>query len=460
MPVGTAVDVDDMGVLAAEAGLVEVDTFEKLLVYAGLDATGELPSRVNPLAPEEAARVLTLLLQKPMTLGNFPPRMAAAHLLREVLEGGGLSREELLRRVEGFAGIAVLRPDGYLAWVRNGATQQKVAPVEWREDAFRAHQFELGRFYTGQGGVFRPVDARMRPVDGRALAEVYDDADVLNRTLDGAQEAFVELYHALGQFFTRPLDSLAALRHLPAGVVALIASSPEFWERFRYMTAGEQMKTIARLATHALVMWGTASSTTRALGGLSAGTEATVPVLSLSADGALTMGLLVVPVGQTGVIAVPVASAAAGLQAGPLLMTQAPREIPPGVREALGEGPEVDALHETGRAGAGMGERPRHHVLPREYRKWFEERGFTGEMDIDQFCVELEEAHHQAIHGGGNWRLGRIWPKEWNRMIMEALREAEITAGRMLKRDEIMKIVMENMGAYGIPANFLPWRGP
>ncbi len=77
----------------------------------------------------------------------------------------------------------------------------------------------------------------------------------------------------------------------------------------------------------------------------------------------------------------------------------------------------------TGRAGAGMAEPPQHHVLPREFREWFEKRGFTGEMSIDQFCVRMEQARHEAIHGGGNWRLGRIWPGEWNRMIMKALRE-------------------------------------
>ncbi len=297
VPVGTVVDVGDTGTVAAETGLLEVDAFEKLLVYAGLDPTRELPSRAGPLAARDAARVLTLLLEKPVTLGRFPPRMAAAYLLREVLEGGEVPREELLRRVERFDGVAVLRPDGYLAWARNGRTQQRVAPVEWREGAFRAHRFELGRFYSGRSGAFRPVDARLRPLDGPLLAEVYDDADAVSRTLDGAEEAFIELYHALGQLFTRPLDSLAALRHLPAGVAALIASSPEYWERFRYMTAGEQMQAAARLTTSLIVTWGAASATTRTLKGMMAGAETAMPVLSLSAQGAMTLKRVAVPVG-------------------------------------------------------------------------------------------------------------------------------------------------------------------
>ncbi|HSP77701.1 MAG TPA: DUF2380 domain-containing protein, partial [Myxococcaceae bacterium] len=100
-----------------------------------------------------------------------------------------------------------------------------------------------------------------------------------------------------------------------------------------------------------------------------------------------------------------------------------------------------------------------HHVLPKEFREWFEKRGFTGEMSIDQFCVRMERASHEAIHGGGNWKLGRKWPGEWNRMIMEALRDAEAEAGRMLTRNEVLKLVAGYMKEYKIPMNFTPWRG-
>jgi hypothetical protein len=116
-------------------------------------------------------------------------------------------------------------------------------------------------------------------------------------------------------------------------------------------------------------------------------------------------------------------------------------------------------MHETGKTGAGMAERPRHHVLPEEFREWFEKRGFTGAMDIDKFCVELEMAKHQAIHGGGNWQLGRMWPGEWNQMIMGVLRDAETLAGRMLTRGEILKLVAENMREYKIAMNFVSARG-
>ncbi len=162
---------------------------------------------------------------------------------------------------------------------------------------------------------------------------------------------------------------------------------------------------------------------------------------------------------QTGVISLPAVSAAVRIHAGQVMMAEAKQDLPQGVRDALGDGPEVRAMHVTDRAGAGMAEPPQHHVLPREFREWFEKRGFTGDMSIDQFCVSMKQASHQAIHGGGDWRLGRQWPGEWNQMIMKALRDAETRAGRMLTPNAILKIVAREMKRYGLPLNFTPWSG-
>ena len=290
--------------LAVELGLLDVDAFEKLLFRAGLEDLDELPLRRNPFTPEDAVEVLGRLMEKPVTLGAFPPRMAAGFLLREVLDRGEVSREELVRRVARFAQeqVAVLRPDGYLAWALDGSTQQKVAAVEWKDGAFRAHRFELGRFYSGRSGVFRHADAQLRTVDGPPLAEVYDDADVINRSLDGAEDAFVELYHAMGQLLSQPMSTLAGLRNLPAGLVALVLSSPTYLERFQSMTRGEQIREAARLTTSLVVTWGAASATTRTVRGAMAGAEATVPVLSLSGEGALVMERIAVPIGRTAAV--------------------------------------------------------------------------------------------------------------------------------------------------------------
>jgi len=180
----------EVAVRAVTSGAVQVDAFEELLALAGLENHNDELPRGARLTPHEAARMLAVLLRKPVTLASFPSRMAVGHLLREVLEGGEVSREELLRRLERFNTVAVLRPDGYLAWTRNGRTQQKVGLVQWKDGAFRAGPFELGRFYISNGWVFRPADAQLRAMmQGPPLAEVYDDADYIGRPLDGAEES-------------------------------------------------------------------------------------------------------------------------------------------------------------------------------------------------------------------------------------------------------------------------------
>jgi hypothetical protein len=162
---------------------------------------------------------------------------------------------------------------------------------------------------------------------------------------------------------------------------------------------------------------------------------------------------------KAGVLSIPAVSAAVRIHGGQVMMAQANGDLPEGLRNALGDSPEVRGMKVTDRAGAGMSEHPKHHVMPKEHRAWFEERGFKGDMDIDKFCVRLKRAHHEAIHGGGNWRLGRTWPGEWNRMIMDALRKAETRAGRLLTRDEILTLVAKRMRDYRIPMDFTSWRG-
>ncbi|WP_323395758.1 DUF2380 domain-containing protein [Myxococcus guangdongensis] len=184
-------------------------------------------------------------------------------------------------------------------------------------------------------------------------------------------------------------------------------------------------------------------------GGVMAGSQ-----LVLSAEWVEMMRRLV----QAGVISLPVVSAAVRIHGGQVMMAQAHQDLPEGVREALGDSPEVRGMHVTGSAGAGMSEAPKHHVMPKEHREWFEARGFKGDTDIDQFCVRLERSHHEAIHGGGDWKLGRTWPGEWNRMIMRTLSAAETKTGRMLNRNEILNIVADNMQEYRVPMKFVTGR--
>ncbi|WP_371745771.1 restriction endonuclease fold toxin 5 domain-containing protein [Myxococcus sp. CA033] len=106
----------------------------------------------------------------------------------------------------------------------------------------------------------------------------------------------------MGQIFsTSPADNLAALNQMPAAVAALLASSPEYLERFQCMPRGEHVQAVSKLVTNLIATWGTASAATRTLQGAAVAT-AEVPVLSLSAQGALVMGRVAVPVGRAAAV--------------------------------------------------------------------------------------------------------------------------------------------------------------
>ncbi|WP_275663281.1 Tox-REase-5 domain-containing protein [Corallococcus macrosporus] len=125
---------------------------------------------------------------------------------------------------------------------------------------------------------------------------------MLSRTLDGAEEAFVGLALAVGRFFsTSPADNVRALRELPAAVVALLESSPEYLARFRYMTRGEQVQAVSRLATNLIATWGTVSAATRTLEG-TALASAEVPVLALSVQGTAAVRIVAAPVGRAAAV--------------------------------------------------------------------------------------------------------------------------------------------------------------
>ncbi len=286
---------------ATLGALRELDAFEAVLSLAGIDNEAALPPREAPLTPEDAAALYDVLLDKPVTLGNFGPRLVASYLLREAMEEEQeVLREALVQRVERFKYLAVLRPDGYLAWALDGSTQQRVGPVEWKDGAFRARAFELGRFYSGRTGAFFPVDEQLRAllIQG-PLAEVFNDADVISRVMDGAEESVVELGQVIGHLVVHPIDSAAQLRQLPRNLANLVANSPEYLERFKWMTRGEQIEALSKLTTTLYSLYGAGAGATRTVAGAGRGAEVlTVPALSLSAEGALVMERVAVPVGR------------------------------------------------------------------------------------------------------------------------------------------------------------------
>jgi hypothetical protein len=92
---------------------------------------------------------------------------------------------------------------------------------------------------------------------------------------------------------------MQGLMKLPSAVSTLIAHSPEYWERFQLMTHGEQVHAVAYLTTSLLMVGGPATKATRSLASLGSRLETlSLPVLSLSADGALALQRVSVPAGR------------------------------------------------------------------------------------------------------------------------------------------------------------------
>jgi hypothetical protein len=192
-----------------------------------------------------------------------------------------------------------------------------------------------------------------------------------------------------------------------------------------------------------------------------------VPVIAGAGGGAAAMGQVVVSAEwiaalrhlvEIGAISAVSAAEALRVRGFTSAMAQA-TDLPQSVKDLLGEGPTTDAMQVTNTTGAGLARQPRHHVLPQKDRAFFEQRGFTGDLDIDHFTVELEVAEHQAQHGGGNWKMGREkWRGEWNTLVMDRLKEREAQLSRHMTVAEIMTLVEELMVKRGVPIRFVPFR--
>ena len=78
-----------------------------------------------------------------------------------------------------------------------------------------------------------------------------------------------------------------------------MANSPEYLERFRLMTRGEQIRALSKLSTTLLSTYGAVGGTTRTVAAVGRGLEAvSVPALALTAEGALVVERVAVPVGR------------------------------------------------------------------------------------------------------------------------------------------------------------------
>ncbi|MBN1206566.1 MAG: hypothetical protein JXB05_16890 [Myxococcaceae bacterium] len=207
------------------------------------------------------------------------------------------SYAQVLERVRALRFLVVMRPDGYLAGALSGKPLQRMGRVAVREGRLMAGRFEVGAFYWDKGGVFYTVDGALsRP--GILMGELGLERDWVNAALDGAEDAVAEVMVALGQLITSPVRSVQGLAQLPSAVAALIASSPEYFARYSALPVQEQIREAARLSTHLLMLYGSAAGTATRLGAAGA----RLPVLSLTAEGALALEQVAVPVGATAAV--------------------------------------------------------------------------------------------------------------------------------------------------------------
>jgi hypothetical protein len=270
------------------------DDFQRLLEMAGLEEE-HWHKAGEALESGDARALWEALGRTKTTLRNFAPRRSLFFLLGQVLaRGEAVSYAQVLERIYALRFLVVMRPDGYLAGALTGKPLQRMGRVEVREGRLMAGQFEVGVFYWDKGGVFYSVDSTLSR-HGTPMGELGLERDWANAALDGAGDAVGEVAVALGQLITSPAKSVNGLAQLPSAVAALIASSPAYFERYSALPLQEQIREAARLSTHVLMLYGSTAGTAARLS--AAGVR--LPVLSLTAEGALAVEQVAVPVGAT-----------------------------------------------------------------------------------------------------------------------------------------------------------------
>jgi restriction endonuclease fold toxin 5 of polymorphic toxin system len=227
---------------------------------------------------------------------SFAPRRLLFWLLREVLAGGErVDYADLKWRAERFGFLVMVRPDGYLVSAPTGTPLQRMGALALEQGEWKVGLLRVGDGYFSHGGVLYPVTEALRRAEGPPVAELSLGRDPLNAALDGGQDALTEMAVALAGVIAHPIRTVEGLGQLPATLALLIASSPEYFARYGAMSHEDQIREAARLSTHVLALLGGAQAT---VGGIT-GLGAELPVLSLSAEGELVLGGVVVAEGTS-----------------------------------------------------------------------------------------------------------------------------------------------------------------
>lgn len=367
------------------------DGFQILQQAAGLDEASWHEAG-EELETGDAQALWEALARTAATLKTFAPRRTLVVVLRQVLtQHEDLPYAELLERLRPFQRLAVIRPDGYLASALSGRAIQRMGRVELREGRLMAGSFEVGAFYKDRGGVLYAVDNSLQK-PGDMVGELGLERDWFNAALDGSEDALGEMAQALALLVRDPIRSIEGLQQLPSAVAALMASSPAYFARYSALPLQEQIREASRLSTHLLMLYGSAAGAASRLG--TAG--ATLPVLSLSAEGALAIEEVALPVGAS--------AAALGTGAGAVyvLMEASGAKEPGKGFKPFTEGNFRENLARlTGKTPEGA---HAHHVFPQEFADKFQKAGIN--IHDPRFGSWWERTSHlrKSFEYNSRWR--------------------------------------------------------
>ncbi|HWU87081.1 MAG TPA: DUF4157 domain-containing protein [Kofleriaceae bacterium] len=281
-------------------------------LQALLRRAGITPPRLtSALPPAEAQRIIGLLTTARATPTAYGPRMVALYLMREVQSSGGSTLANVVQRMRQFDRIVIVRPDGYISGALSGRAIQRAGRVQGGSDGLRAGEYEIGRFYYSDGGIFYQVGPNLERV-GNPVGELALEHGLgpIDAVLDGVEDALRGMVEGIVRLITHPIQSIQDLANLPGAIRALIANSPEYWARFRAMPLNDQIREISRITTTVALTYGSAAGmTTRISGAAGQIGNITVNALRITQGGELAMATVTVPVGQ-------VATALSGIPGG------------------------------------------------------------------------------------------------------------------------------------------------
>jgi hypothetical protein len=409
------------------------DDFQRLQQAAGLEERSWLEAG-EELETDDARALWKELERTRTTLQNFGPRRSLFFLLSQVLSRGeDVPYAEMLERLRPFGFLVVMRLDGYLVTAFSGKPLQRMGRVELRDGRLMVGRFEVGAFYRDKGGVFFAVDGSLRQT-GHVVGELGLERDWVNAALDGTEDALAETARALGHFVTSPVRSLQGLQQLPSAVAALIASSPDYFARYSALPLQEQIREAARLSTHLLLLYGGSGGIATRIG--TAG--ARLPVLSLTAEGALALKQVSVPVGATaaalgtgaGAVYVLMESAGPPDEGGSARASSPAKETSRGYKAFTEDNFREDLARLTGKMPEGA---HAHHVFPKKLVEKFKAAGIN-------------------IHDP---RFGAWWERSSHlKNSAEYLRQWEefLRPGRTY--EEILQFGRELGGKYGFQVDF------